>query len=425
MSASASSACKLKLPGQPAGGTAQARPLTVQVGPADAPRLARAALRLLQHLHHGALDLTLPGGQTQRCGHGDPVAAATIHDWRVFGMAARSGDIGFAEAFRDGLWDSPDPAAVLRLFAANREGLEALVYGRWWGTLLQRAQHWLNRNTRAGSRRNIAAHYDLGNPFYRLWLDPTMNYSAALFERGHGGDLAAAQRAKMVRALRQCGIRHGQRLLEVGIGWGSLAETAAGRFGARVTGVTLSKEQLAEARARLHQAGLDGHADLRLQDYRDIGDEPFDAIVSIEMFEAVGRQWWPDYFRMLRSKLKPGGRACIQSIVIRDDLFERYAAGTDFIQQYIFPGGLLPSTQVFEAQAASAGLKVVDRFGFGRDYAETLRRWRTSFTQHSDAVRGQGFDASFVRLWTFYLAYCEAAFDAGNTDVVQFTLEHA
>jgi cyclopropane-fatty-acyl-phospholipid synthase len=330
------------------------------------------------------------------------------------------GDIGFAESYIAGDWHTPDLPALLKVLVRNRDAIEGAIYGRWWGRLLYRLKHLLNANTRAGSRRNIHAHYDLGNAFYRLWLDPTMSYSAAWFEGDLDADLAQAQRAKVRRALDACGIGRGQRLLEIGCGWGGLAEIAASERSARVTGVTLSTEQLAWAQRRLQALGF--RADLRLQDYRDIADGPFDAIVSIEMFEAVGRAYWPGFFRRVHDLLAPGGRACIQTITIRDDLFERYVAGTDFIQQYVFPGGMLPSVAAFRAQAEAAGLKVVEQFAFGADYAETLRRWRARFLADEPALRRLGFDARFQRIWEFYLAYCEAAFDTGNTDVVQFTL---
>jgi cyclopropane-fatty-acyl-phospholipid synthase len=290
-----------------------------------------------------------------------------------------------------------------------------VVYGRWWGSLWQRAKHLLNRNSRAGSRRNIHAHYDIGNAFYRLWLDETMNYSSAWFDGDPARGLVQAQHAKVQRALDACGLQPGQRLLEIGCGWGALAEAATAR-GARVSGVTLSSEQLEWARARVPAA------DLRLQDYRDIGDEAFDALVSIEMFEAVGRAYWPQFFAAVKRLLVPGGRACIQSITIRDDLFERYVAGTDFIQQYIFPGGLLPSPSEFRKAAAAAGLELVDELAFGADYARTLALWRGRFLAQDVALRALGFDDRFLRTWEFYLAYCEAAFAGGNTDVVQFTL---
>jgi cyclopropane-fatty-acyl-phospholipid synthase len=401
------------------------RPLAL---PARTPAAARTVLRLVQRLRVGVLDVQLPDGSQARFGtprEGEPAAAIRLLDWSVCGAALRSGDIGFAEAYIDGRWTSPDIVALLKLFLANRDALEAVVYGSWWGSLLYRARHLLRRNSRRGSRKNIHAHYDIGNPFYRLWLDETMNYSSALFEGDLTRPTADAQLAKVRRALREVQLRPGQRLLEIGCGWGALAEAAAGEFGAQVVGVTLSEEQLAFGRERMRRRGLDDWVALRLQDYRDIGrtdPQPFDAIASIEMFEAVGREYWGDYFRTLHRRLKPGGRACIQTIVIRDDLFERYSRSTDFIQQYIFPGGLLPSRATFAAEAERAGLHVERAYAFGSDYAETLRRWRAAFLARDGQVRQLGFDTRFMRIWEFYLAYCEAAFATGNTDVVQFTL---
>lgn len=391
--------------------------------PAGVPARARHALRLLQRLQHGTLHLELPDGGALQLGQGGPPhASLRLHDWRVLGTVLRSGDIGLAEGYIDRHWSTPHLADLLRLLMANRKALEPLVYGAWWGRLAYRLRHLLNSNTRTGSRRNIHAHYDLGNAFYALWLDPSMNYSSAWFQGDLTGDLTAAQRAKMRRALHSAGVRPGDRVLEIGCGWGALAEMAAGEFQAQVTGVTLSTEQLAFARQRLRRAGLAGQAELRLQDYRDIQDAPFDAICSIEMVEAVGQVYWPSYFDTVARLLKPGGRACVQSIVIDDALFERYVQGTDFIQQYVFPGGCLPSPERFRAAAQQAGLRVVEELAFGADYAETLRRWHRQFTQQHAEVLAQGFDAKFLRTWEFYLAYCEAAFDSRNIDVVQFTL---
>jgi cyclopropane-fatty-acyl-phospholipid synthase len=402
---------------------ATARALQGAALPAGAPASARTVFALLRRLQHGTLDVQLPDGAMQRFGTGQaPFASMRMLDWSVCGAALKSGDIGFAEAFIAERWTTPDLAALLRLFIANRDGIESVIYGTWWGSLLHRLRHLFNRNSRRGSRRNIHAHYDLGNAFYRLWLDETMNYSSALFEGDRSRPMAQAQRAKVRRALAQCEVQSGQRVLEIGCGWGALAEEAACGFGAKVTGVTLSTEQLAFARERMQRLGVADHADLRLQDYRDIDDGPYDAIASIEMFEAVGREYWGSYFQTVRRLLKPGGRACIQTITIRDDLFERYARSTDFIQQYIFPGGMLPSVQVFREQAAGVGLEIVEEQAFGGDYAETLRRWRADFLARDAQVRRLGFDTSFMRIWEFYLAYCEAAFDTGNTDVVQFTL---
>jgi len=393
--------------------------------PQAAPAAARAVFRLLGQLRHGSLDVQLPDGTQAHFGNvteGGPRAAFRLLDWSVCGAALKGGDIGFAEAYIDGRWTTPDLVALLELFIANRDAVESMIYGSWWGSLLYRAKHLLHRNSRKGSRKNIHAHYDIGNPFYRLWLDETMNYSSALFEGDLTRPTAEAQAAKVRRALRECQVRPGDRVLEIGCGWGALAETAAREFGARITGVTLSTEQLAFAQERVARHGVAELCELRLQDYRDISDGPFDAIASIEMFEAVGREYWGGFFATLRDKLKPGGRACIQTITIRDDLFERYVRSTDFIQQYIFPGGLLPSPQAFRAEAQRAGLEVVNELAFGADYAETLRRWREQFMAQDPQVRKLGFDTRFMRIWEFYLAYCEAAFATGNTGVVQFTL---
>ncbi|WP_281915878.1 SAM-dependent methyltransferase [Caldimonas thermodepolymerans] len=392
--------------------------------PADAPRSARAALRLLQRLRHGTLEVQLPAGAgTLRFGSGAaPHASLQLHDWSVCARTLRAGDIGFAESHMDGAWSSPDLAALLELFLLNRNELEAMIYGSRWAGLLYRLLHLLRRNSRRQARKNIHAHYDLGNDFYRLWLDATMSYSSAWFEGDLARPLDAAQRAKMRRALVQCGIGPGQRLLEIGCGWGSLAAMAAQDFGARVTGLTLSQEQLSWGREAMQRAGLGASVELRLQDWRELDGGPFDAICSVEMFEAVGREYWDAYFRALHRLLRPQGRACIQTIVIRDDLFARYLHSTDFIQQYIFPGGLLPSPSAFRERARAAGLEIVDELDFGPDYAETLRRWRERFTAAEPQVRALGFDARFLRMWTFYLAYCEAAFARRNTSVVQFTL---
>ena len=394
--------------------------------PSSAPAAARTVFRLLKRLRVGTLDVQLPDGEQLHFAgdmQGDaPRASLRLLDWTVCRAALKGGDIGFAEAYIGGHWTSPDLVALLQLFIANRDAVEQMIYGTWWGSLAYRIKHLLHRNSRRGSKKNIHAHYDIGNPFYRLWLDETMNYSSALFEGDATRPTAAAQRAKVHRALRECALQPGQRVLEIGCGWGALAEAAARDFGVHVTGLTLSTEQLAFARERMERQGLQDLSDLRLQDYRDVPDGPFDAIVSIEMFEAVGREYWRGYFQTLRDKLKPGGRACIQSIVIHDDLFERYVRSTDFIQQYIFPGGLLPSPQAFRDEARRAGLEITNELAFGGDYAETLRRWRVQFLARDQQVRKLGFDTRFMRIWEFYLAYCEAAFATGNTDVMQFTL---
>ena len=401
--------------------------------PVHAPtRAARAVLGLLSRLDIGTLELRLPDGSRRCFGQpkaGAPAASLRVHHWNALARTLKSGDIGFAEGYIAGEWDSPDLSALLELLIANRDRLEHVVYGTWWGSLLYRLKHALNRNSRRGSTKNIHAHYDLGNAFYSSWLDPTMSYSSAWFDGDYAQPLARAQHAKVRRALDEAGVTRDTRVLEIGCGWGGLAQAAARDFGAHVTGVTLSREQLAWARQQVLAANLSERCDLRLQDYRDLASQheaqPFDAIVSIEMFEAVGREYWDSYFDTLRRCLKPGGRACIQSITIRDDLFHRYAHSTDFIQQYIFPGGLLPSVSEFEALARRFGFSVERKLAFSPDYAETLRRWREAFQHSLPRVQSLGFDERFIRIWRFYLSYCEAAFTRGNTDVVQFTLRRS
>jgi cyclopropane-fatty-acyl-phospholipid synthase len=394
--------------------------------PVDAPSAARATLKLLLRLKHGTLTVKLPDGSVQRFGNGEsPMASLHLLNWNVCSAALKSGDIGFAESYIAGDWTTPHLTELLRVLIINRKEVEDVIYGTWLGRFAYRIKHLLNRNTKANSQKNIHAHYDLGNAFYELWLDGTMNYSSAIFETPETS-MKDAQHAKVRRALRMAQVKPGDRVLEIGCGWGALAEKATKEFDASVVGVTLSTEQLEWAQKRMQREGVAERADLRLQDYRDIGkttpDEPFDAICSIEMVEAVGQAYWPEYFQTVARLLKPGGYACIQSIVIADDLFERYIGSTDFIQQYIFPGGCLPCPKEFRAQAKAAGFEVVDEFSFGQDYARTLQLWREDFVAQESHVLQLGFDKRFIRIWEFYLSYCEAAFTEANTDVVQYTL---
>ena len=394
--------------------------------PKGAPSAARATLKLLLRLKHGTLTLKLPDGSVQRFGNGQaPQASLHLLNWNVCSAALKSGDIGFAESYIAGDWTTPHLTDLLQVLIVNRKEVEDVIYGTWLGRLAYRIKHVLNRNTKANSQKNIHAHYDLGNAFYELWLDGTMNYSSAIFETPETS-MKDAQHAKVRRALRMAQVAPGARVLEIGCGWGALAEKATKEFDASVVGVTLSTEQLEWAKLRMQREGVGEKADLRLQDYRDIGkttlDAPFDAICSIEMVEAVGREYWPEYFQTVYRLLKPGGYACIQSIVIADALFERYLGSTDFIQQYVFPGGCLPCPKEFRAQAARAGLQVTDEFSFGQDYAHTLRLWREQFAAQEAHVLQLGFDRRFIRIWEFYLSYCEAAFLEANTDVVQYTL---
>jgi cyclopropane-fatty-acyl-phospholipid synthase len=392
------------------------------------PAQMRWVLRLLERIEHGSIFIRFPDGQQTTFGAGAPHADIALANWKVVGAALRSGDIGFGESYIAGDWSTSDLARLMKVFIRNRAAAEGVIYGSAAGRLLYRLRHLLNRNTKAQAKKNIHAHYDLGNDFYALWLDRSMTYSSALFagvQDPHSpateAELETAQHAKYARVLRELALPRGARLLEVGCGWGGFAQAAA-RAGHAATGLTLSPSQLTYARDRLAQQGL--QAELKLQDYRE-EDGHYDGIASIEMFEAVGEAYWPAYFAMLKRCLAPHGRACVQTIEIDDALFERYRKSTDFIQQYIFPGGMLPSPRAFEAQVRSAGLRIVNAHSFGRDYARTLATWRARFISQDRAVRALGFDQRFMRIWEFYLAYCEAAFAEGNTDVTQYTLVHA
>jgi cyclopropane-fatty-acyl-phospholipid synthase len=377
------------------------------------PLAARAVLKTLERLAQGRLHLTLPDGATLDFGPGGAGAELAVRDWRAFNRIVYSGDIGFAEGWLEGEWTSADLPGLLTLLARNRAALDGAVYGSLLGRLVHGMLHALRANTRNGARRNIAAHYDLGNAFYRLWLDAGMSYSSALFEGDATRSLERAQDVKLERILERLAAPAGGHVLEIGCGWGSFAERAA-RRGLRVSGITLSREQLAYARRRIAE----------LRDYRDLHTR-YDAIVSIEMLEAVGERWWPSYFAKLAACLPPGGRALVQSIVIDERLFERYRKGSDFIREYVFPGGMLPTTPRVQREAVRAGFEVLGTQTFGPDYARTLAHWRARFTAARPQLRGLGFDARFERLWAFYLAYCEAGFLSGSTDVAQFLLRRS
>jgi cyclopropane-fatty-acyl-phospholipid synthase len=388
----------------------------------------QALLRLLSQLSSGHLSMTLPNGEIREFGNtaDDLHAEIQIHNWSVFKQVMSHGDIGFAESYIRGDWNTPDLKAILELAIRNRTILERAIYGSWYGSLFYRLKHWLRDNTKSGSRKNIHAHYDLGNAFYTLWLDPSMSYSSAWFSSGDQQSLASAQRAKIERILQSINTKPGDHILEIGCGWGGVMEESL-RNKVSITGLTLSTEQKAFAEKRLEKVqkeiGSPTSFEVRLQDYRDC-QEQFSGIASVEMFEAVGEKHWPEYFQTISHCLKAGGKACIQTIVIAEDLFDRYRHNTDFIQQYVFPGGMLPSCTSFKVSAAQAGLKIENEFAFGTDYAKTLCLWRDSFNQKLNEVRQLGFDEAFIRLWNFYLMYCAAGFSERNIDVVQFTLSH-
>lgn len=384
---------------------------------------ARTIERLLKQLSAGYLVMTFPNGEQREFGARSDSLHAEIrfHRWSAFQDILRHGDIGFAEGYIRGDWDSPHLEKLLDLAVKNRNILERAIYGNWFGSLVYRFRHFLNRNNKTGSKKNIHAHYDLGNAFYRLWLDPSMTYSSAWFQADPNTSLELAQRAKYQNILKSLALQPNSKVLEIGCGWGGFMEEAA-LAGHQVTGLTLSTEQQSFAIDRLNHQWPNRH-EVRLQDYRDCKDQ-FDGIASIEMFEAVGEQYWPMYFETISRCLKKNGKACIQTIVIAENLFDRYRKSTDFIQQYIFPGGMLPSREAFKHYAQQAGLQIECEFAFGHDYAKTLCIWYEHFNHKLPKIRELGFDEPFIRLWNFYLLYCAAGFKQQNIDVVQFTLSH-
>ncbi len=374
-------------------------------------------------LLEGGIDATLPD-RTHRIlgGRGSgPMPVVQLHSWRALVRLITSGSVGWYKSWALGEWSSPDPVPLFDLFMRNGESLGevARAKGIWRG--VNRAAHLLRRNSKGRARANIAFHYDLGNDFYRAWLDPSMTYSSALFDRWDE-PLQAAQERKIRALLDRLQLRPGQRLLEIGCGWGSLAEIAARDYGMHVTGLTLSSEQKAYADDRMRAAGLSRQVSIELIDYRDIAGH-FDAVASVEMVEAVGQDYWPSYLQTIARVLKPGGRAALQLISIREELFDAYAASADFIQTYVFPGGMLISEPRFQAVAELAGLSWRDRHGFGLHYAETLKRWRDRYDAAVEEGRlPDGFDPRFHNLWRYYLMYCEGGFRGGGIDVAQVTL---
>lgn len=389
---------------------------------AGVPRLARIAFHALLKIKRGSLLIVLPDGRRLRFRGSEPGedAEMIIRDFGLTRRFVASGDLGAAEAFLDGMWDSPNVTAFLQFFLRNGEALQDKLMGMPVARFVSRLGHLLKRNSKRGSKRNIEYHYDLGNSFYRRWLDPTMTYSSARFEHP-GQDLSDAQINKYRSLAERIDLKPEHHLLEIGSGWGGFAEYAASEIGCRVTGITISKEQLAFARERMERKQLSHKVDIRYQDYRDV-DEKFDRIASIEMFEAVGEEYWPDYFGKIRQCLKPGGKAGLQIITIADRSFASYRKRADFIQRYIFPGGMLPSPTALRQQVAKAGLTWAGNLEFGLDYAETLKLWRERFRAAWPDIHAQGFDERFRRMWEYYLSYCEAGFRSGNIDVTQVTL---
>ncbi len=390
------------------------------------PLAMRQALAFASKIECGTLDIQMPDGKVFRFTgpvRPDPQAVMVVKDLNFARRLLAGGDVGIAEAFMRGEWESPNLTHFLELFCANQPLIAKMLEGKPFVRIFQMMYHWLNRNTKSGSQRNIHAHYDLGNKFYSAWLDPSMTYSSALFQKGtddrHDNlDLEAGQRRKYQALAQDMGLQAHHHALEIGCGWGGFAEYAAKEIGCRVTGLTISQEQFDFAQKRMFEAGLNEKVTIKMQDYRDERGS-YDRIASIEMFEAVGEAYWPAYFRQLRDRLTHDGIAGLQVITIQEDLFPRYRRELDFIRRYIFPGGMLPTPTILRNMGKKHGLHLSKELIFGRDYALTLAHWRDSFRAAWPDLTGLGFDERFRRLWEYYLAYCEAGFRTDTIDVRQ------
>lgn len=380
--------------------------------------------RLLNNIHRGRLRITLPGGGTiEKSGTSEGIdAILVLHNWRAIRRLFVNGDIGFAEGFIENDWSTPDLTALIRFAAQNRDAFTKSMRGSLPMRLINRLAHGLNANTRRGSRRNIEAHYDLGNEFYRQWLDPSMLYSSAIFDL-MTPTLEAAQQRKLERIAEKLQLTGNKDVLEIGCGWGALAIHLATQHNANVTGITLSPSQLRWAENAAEKTDKADRIKLKLQDYRDVKGQ-FDNIVSVEMFEAVGEAYWPSYFGTLKRCLKPGGRAVLQIISIEENRFDTYRRKADFIQKYVFPGGFLPSDSALEKAVWQAGLKLTEKELFGQSYALTLAEWRQRFHARWQTISLLGFDERFRRMWDYYLCYCEAGFAEGTINVGLYTIEH-
>jgi cyclopropane-fatty-acyl-phospholipid synthase len=391
----------------------------------------RIVQRVLRGWRRGQLTISLPSGRTYalsekpdeiQCRREGQNLQATLQlrTFKALRRIIRSGSMGFAEAYIEGQWDSPNLARLMDLMVCNMDAIEARLSRSTVALVWNRMRHFFRSNTKSGSRRNIAYHYDLGNDFYSGWLDESMTYSSALFD-AENENLAEAQENKYRQLADELGLKSNHRVLEIGCGWGGFAEFAARHYDCHVTCLTLSKQQLAYAQKRIERAGLTGRVDLRLQDYRDVAGK-FDRIVSIEMFEAVGEAHWAGYFQQLRRCLKPGGRAGLQIITINNERFESYRSDPDFIQKYIFPGGMLPSPHKLYAQISSAGLTLNSEMTFGASYARTLELWRQTFVENWESIARLGYSEKFRRMWEYYLCYSEAGFRHGTVDVGHYFL---
>ena len=397
--------------------------LTSTDGQTNLPRYFARVFAMSQQMNNGRVDFILPDGRQFRAEgrNPGPVAELHLHNDDLFARLIREGDLGFCDAYLDGWWSTPDLQSFMDLVHSDNED----IYDGFPGMALlrnyEKLRFWMQRNNREQARRNISYHYDLGNNFYKLWLDDTMTYSSALFETGQES-LEAAQTAKYRQMVDEIGAQPGDHILEIGCGWGGFAEYAARERGLKVTGLTISEEQFRYAQERIAKAGLSDRVTFKLQDYRD-ETGTYDGIASIEMFEAVGEKYWPVYFKTVRERLKPGKTATFQIITVADRRWHVYKRGVDFIQKYIFPGGMLPSPSALRAQITRAGLGIVNSIEFGPSYSITLRRWHETFNARWDQVSELGFDERFRRMWNFYLTSCAATFESTNCDVTQITVK--
>ena len=396
--------------------------LTTTDGQSDLPRYFSTVYSMAQKMNNGRLDFVMPDGRRFRAEGKNPgaVAELVIHSNDTFARLVREGDLGFCDAYLEGWWSTPDLQAFMDVIHEDNDDLYDGFPGMSLVRMYERMRFWLQSNSKRQAKKNISYHYDLGNDFYGLWLDETMTYSSAIFETGQES-MEKAQTAKYKSMVDKMGVKPGDHVLEIGCGWGGFAEYAAKERGLRVTGLTISKEQLKYAQDRMERAGIADMVDLKLQDYRD-EKGVYDGIASIEMFEAVGEKYWPAYFNTVRERLKPGAQATLQIITVADKRWETYRRGVDFIQKYIFPGGMLPSPGALKSEVERAGLKVVGSFEFGESYSQTLRRWHETFNDKWDQVATMGFDDRFRRMWNFYLTSCASAFQSGNCDVTQITI---
>ena len=398
-------------------------PLTSVAGQRDLPRYFAQAFARAERLNKGRLDVVLPDGRQFRAQGARPghVAQLNVHDPDLFARLIREGDIGFAESYMDGGWSTPDLQTFMDLVNDDNPSVYDEALGMRLVRRLERFRHWLRANSKTQARRNISHHYDLGNDFYGLWLDDSMTYSSALFSKAQQS-LEAAQEAKYAALVDRLGVKPGDHVLEIGCGWGGFAEYAADRRGLKVTGLTISQAQHDYAVDRMARLGLSDKVEIRMQDYRDTQGQ-FDGIASIEMFEAVGEKYWSRYFRAVRDRLRPGAQAVIQIIMVPDARFDAYRNHVDFIQKYIFPGGMLGAPSPVRRVAEAAGLQFRDTHDFGHSYSETLRRWNIAFQDAWPQISALGYDTRFKRMWEFYLTSCAAAFQAGSCDVTQLVLE--